>query len=345
MIKVGIAGATGYVGMELIRILLNHPKVKIVYTASQSYVGEALDEVYPHFHSLIDLKCSELNAEEMAEKCDVVFSALPHGAVPELIVPILDAGKKLIDLSADFRLKNPASYEKWYNHPAASIELLQQAVYGLPELGIREKIKKTDLLANPGCYPTCSILGLMPALSSGIIKKDGIIFDAKSGTSGAGRTLSLGTHFCEVSENFKAYGIANTHRHTPEIEQALEEIVGQPINVQFTPHLIPIVRGLLVTAYSQLLEGISIEEIWKIYAKAYEDEPFIRLYALGKFPQTANVRGSNYCDIGLSVDNRTGKLIVISCIDNLIKGAAGQAVQNMNLMFGLPETMGLRGKS
>lgn len=341
MIKVGIAGATGYVGIELIRILLNHPRVKIVYVAVQSHVGVPLTQVYPHLQSLIEIECSVLDAEEMAKHCDLIFTALPHGNALQLAQPILDAGKKLIDLGADFRLKNPSSYEEWYNQAPVSLELLEKAVYGLPELGFRNKIKNADLIANPGCYPTCSALGCMPAIAAGIIDTEEMILDAKSGTSGAGRGLALGSHFCEVAENFKAYGVAGTHRHTPEIEQVLGEIAGHPLLVQFTPHLLPMVRGLLVTAYLPLKKEVSAECIWELYSNVYKNEPFVRLCPLGIFPQTANVRGSNYCDIGLAVDKRTGKLIVISCIDNLVKGAAGQAVQNMNLTFSLPETMGL----
>ena len=341
MIKVGIAGATGYVGIELIHVLLNHPKVKIVYAASQSHTGVPLVQVYPHLQTMIDIECSALDAKEMAQQCDVIFTALPHGHALMLVQPILDAGKKLIDLGADFRLKDPGSYEKWYNHPPASLELLEKSVYGLPELGSRDKIRNAQIIANPGCYPTCSALGCMPAIAAGMIKTDAMILDAKSGTSGAGKELSLGSHFCEVAENFKAYGVGGSHRHTPEIEQVLGEIAGYPVIVQFTPHLLPVVRGLLVTAYLPLKKDVSAEDVWKIYSNAYKQEPFIRLCPLGTFPQTANVRGSNYCDIGLIVDKRTGKLIVISCIDNLVKGASGQAVQNMNLMFSLPETMGL----
>lgn len=341
MIKVGIAGATGYVGIELIHILLNHPQVKIVYAAAQTHVGSRLTDVYPHLQSRIEIDCLELNAEEMAKRCDLIFTALPHGHVIQLAEPILKAGKKLIDLGADFRLKDPIAYEKWYNHPPASTELLSKAVYGLPELGQRSAIQKTSLVANPGCYPTCSALGCLPALSAGIVHTDGIVLDAKSGTSGAGRGLLLGSHFCEVAENFKAYGVGGIHRHTPEIEQVLSAIAGDELVVQFTPHLLPIVRGLLVTAYLPLKKKITQEEIWQLYAESYKGEPFVRLAPLGQFPQTANVRGSNYCDIGLTVDERTRKLIVVSCIDNLVKGAAGQAVQNMNLMFNLSETMGL----
>ena len=341
MIKVGIAGATGYVGIELIRILINHPQVELVYVATQSHTGRSLKEVYPHLHTISGLDCLPLNAIEMAKCCDVVFTALPAGIALDLAKPILDAGKKLIDLGADFRLKDPASYEKWYGHTSASSELLQIATYALTEIVPHEKIKLSQLIANPGCYPTCIALGAFPAIFYGIVETQGMIFDAKSGTSGAGRGLALGSHFCEVAENFKAYAIAGSHRHTPEIEQILGDIAGHSVTAQFTPHLLPMVRGLLVTAYLPLKKNISPEEIWEIYSTAYKNKPFIRLYPLGELPQTANVRGSNYCDIGLQVDPRTKKLIVVSVIDNLVKGAAGQAVQNMNLMFDQPETMGL----
>jgi N-acetyl-gamma-glutamyl-phosphate reductase len=341
MIKVGIAGATGYVGIELIRILAGHPQVELVYVATQSHTGQALKTVYPHLQSIVDIDCSPLDAAEMAKKCDVVFTALPHGIALSLAKPILEAGKKLIDLGADFRLKTPASYEKWYGQPSASSELLEFATYGLPGIVSREEIKGSHLIANPGCYPTCIALGASPAISHGIVKTKGMIFDAKSGVSGAGRGLSLNSHFCEVAENFKAYAIAGSHRHTPEIEQILAEIAGHPVTVQFTPHLLPMVRGLLVTGYFQLEKDISPEAIWEIYSQSYKDEPFVRLCPFGMLPQTANVRGSNYCDIGLAVDSRTNTLIVVSVIDNLVKGAAGQAVQNMNILFELPETMGL----
>jgi N-acetyl-gamma-glutamyl-phosphate reductase len=341
VINVGIIGATGYVGLELIHILLNHPHIKISYLATQSHTGVPLKEVYPHLQSLIDVECSDVNVQEIIQCCDVVFTALPHGQALELAQPILDAGKKLIDLGADFRLKDPDSYEKWYQRPAACSKLLEQAVYGLPEMGNRNSIEQSQLIANPGCYPTCSILACIPAIASGIVRAEEIILDAKSGTSGAGKKLTQASHFCEVAENFKAYDIGGVHRHTPEIEQALSEIAGCSLTVQFTPHLLPIIRGLLVTAYLPLKEDLSAEEIWKLYAQAYKNEPFIRLYSLGTFPQTGNVRGSNFCDIGLQVDQRTGKLIIVSAIDNLVKGAAGQAIQNMNLMFNLPETMSL----
>jgi N-acetyl-gamma-glutamyl-phosphate reductase len=341
MIKVGIAGATGYVAIELIRILASHPQVELVYLATQSHTGRALKEVYPHLQSIIDIDCSPMDAEEMAKSCDCVFTALPHGVALDLADPILKAGKKLIDLGSDFRLKTPGVYEKWYGQAGAPTELLETATYGLPGIVSRQKIKGSQLIANPGCYPTCIAFGAFPAISSGIVKTEGMIFDAKSGVSGAGRGVSLNSHFCEVAENFKAYAIAGSHRHTPEIEQTLEGIAGQSVIVQFTPHLLPMVRGLLTTSYFHLKKEISPEAVWEIYSQAYKNEPFVRLYPLGELPQTANVRGSNYCDIGLRVDPRTKTLIIVSVIDNLIKGAAGQAVQNMNIMFELPETMGL----
>jgi len=342
MIKVGVAGATGYVGIELIRILLHHPQVQLAYAATQSYVGQSLKQVYPHLHTLVELDCAALDPMEMAKSCDIVFTALPHGHAFKIAEPILEAGKKVIDLGADFRLKDGKAYETWYGHPSASHELLAKAVYGLPEIVNRASIRHAALIANPGCYPTCSALAAMPALAANLVETEGMLFDAKSGTSGAGRGVALHTHYCEVAENFKAYNIGGSHRHTPEIEQILGEIIGNPITVQFTPHLLPMVRGLLVTAYFQLKEDVSKQRIWEIYAQAYKDEPFIRLYSLGELPQTANVRGSNYCDIGLQIDERTGRLIVVSVIDNLVKGAAGQAIQNMNLLCGLPETTGLR---
>lgn len=341
MIKVAIAGATGYVGIELVRILLNHGDVDIVYIATQSHVGTPFVKVYPHLQSVIDIKCEALDSSEIAKKCDVFFTALPHGCAMNLAAPILEAGRKFIDLGADFRLKEPRTYEKWYKRPAASSEIIKKAVYGLPELVPHEKIANAQLIANPGCYPTCTALGCSPAIAAEIVQIDRIIVDAKSGISGAGREPNLGTHFCEVSENFRAYGVGGVHRHTPEIEQILGEIAGYPITLQFTPHLVPLVRGLLATAYLPLKKKVSAEKVWEIYSDAYGEEPFVRLYPLGEMPQTANVRGSNYCDIGLAINERTDSLIVVSCIDNLVKGAAGQAVQNMNIAFGLPETQGL----
>ncbi len=339
MIKVSVLGATGYVGIELVRILSHHPQVELIYVATQSYAGKSLKEVYPHLQSIRDMDCSTLNIAQIAKDSDVVFTALPFGVSSTLAKTIIDAGKVLIDLGADFRLKNPNSYKKWYGSFSASSELLNRATYAIPEIVGHEKIKKSQLIANPGCYPTCLALGAFPALLSGIVKEEDMIFDAKSGISGAGRKTSIESHFCEMTENFKAYAIGGAHRHVPEIEQTLENITKKPVTVQFTPHLIPMIRGLLVTGYFKLQKNISFDEIQKIYSNTYKDKPFVRLCL--KLPETAHVRGSNYCNIGLQVDLRTQRLIVISVIDNLVKGAAGQAVQNMNIIFEQPETMGL----
>jgi N-acetyl-gamma-glutamyl-phosphate reductase len=339
MIKIGIAGATGYVGIELMRILANYSDAEIVYLASNTHHGLAITEVYPHIRSSAKLKC--LDPFAMAKECDLVFSALPAGHSTELAKAVVDAGKKMIDLGADFRLKNPTDYKQWYGHASPPGELLQQAVYGLPEITPHAKIQQASLIANPGCYPTCIALGAYPALSSGIIDIQRMIFDAKSGISGAGRTLALKSHFCEASENFKAYDIAGSHRHVPEIEQILCGIAGSPVTIQFTPHLLPMNRGLLVTSYLSLKHDVSTKDIWEIYSSAYQDKPFIKLYAEGLLPQTADVKGSNACHIGFKIDPRTNNLIVVSVIDNLVKGAAGQAIQNMNIMFDQPETKGL----
>lgn len=341
MIKVGIIGVTGYVGIELIRILIGHPQVKIVYVASRSDSGRPLSTVYPHLQTMVDIDCESLDMNEIAQRCDVVFTALPHGIAMNLAKPILEAGKKLIDLGADFRLKAPADYEKAYGKPAAPVEILQAATYGLPEWVPHERIREAQLIANPGCYPTCITLGAGPVISDGLVNLDRMIFDAKSGVSGAGRTLALQSHFCEVAENFKAYAIAGTHRHTPEIEQMLGSIADSSVTVQFSPHLLPMIRGMLVTSYFELCTDIALEGIWEIYHEKYKKHPFIRLCPIGMIPQTAHVRGSNYCDIGLAMDTRTRSLTVVSVIDNLVKGAAGQAVQNMNILYELSETMGL----
>lgn len=341
MIKVGIAGATGYTGVELLRILRNHPEVTVVFAGTESYVDQELGQVYPHLQNVVSLKGAKQDATVMAENCDVVFMALPHGVPMEMAPTLLAAGKKVIDLGADFRLKDGAIFEKWYKHHPAPAHLLEQAVYGLPEAGYRPQIKEAALLANPGCYPTTCALAALPALKAGLVETKGIIFDSKSGVSGAGRGVNLGVHFSEVTENFKAYNIAGAHRHTPEIEQTLSEALGAPIRVQFTPHLVPMVRGILTTAYFMLKDSVKTADVLDVYRKAYEGEPFVRIRPLGDLPQTKQVTGSNFCDIGLQVDERTGRLIVVAVEDNLVKGAAGQAVQNMNLMFGIPETTGL----
>jgi N-acetyl-gamma-glutamyl-phosphate reductase len=343
MVRVGIAGATGYTGVELLRILRGHPEAVVVYAGTESYVDQELSQVFPHLQGVVALQGARHDAAAMAEACDLVFLAVPHGVAMEMAPPLLAAGKQVIDLGADFRLKDGATFEKWYKHHPAPGPLLEQAVYGLPEAGYRPLVREASLVANPGCYPTSCALAAMPALREGLVETKGIIFDSKSGVSGAGRKPSLAHHFTEVAENFSAYGVAGAHRHTPEIEQTLSTLAGEPITVQFTPHLLPIARGILTTAYFQLRQNVSTEAVWELYTKAYEGEPFVRVRPLGDLPQTKQVFGSNFCDISVQVDRRTGRLIVISVIDNLVKGASGQAVQNMNLMCGLPETTGLAG--
>jgi N-acetyl-gamma-glutamyl-phosphate reductase len=341
MIKVGILGATGYTGVELCRILQSHPQAQVLFAGTESYVDRDLAQVYPHLQNLLSLKGVKLDAASMAEHCDVIFTALPHGLAMQHAQPILDAGKKLIDLGADFRIKSAATFAEWYKHSPAPSHLLEASVYGLPEAGFREQIKNANLIANPGCYPTSCTLAAIPALRAGIVEPKGIIFDSKSGTTGAGRSLSLAMHASEVHENFKTYNVAGKHRHIPEIEQVLHQTTGLSSPIQFTPHLLPIARGMLTTAYFTLSKSISAQQAHQLYVDHYENEPFVRVQPLGTMPQCKQVRGSNYCDIGIDVDNRTSQLIVVSVIDNLVKGAAGQAVQNMNLTFGLPETSGL----
>lgn len=337
-IRVGILGATGYAGIELVRILTAHPNADITYIVSNSYVGKKISEVYPHLKDIFDMECSGLDVQKAKESCDIVFTALPHGASKEIIPSLYNAGLKIIDLSGDFRYDDVKVYEEWYggSHPAP--EILAKSVYGLPELH-REKIKKADIIGNPGCYTTCSILGLAPLLANGLCETKNIIIDAKSGVTGAGRGLANAYHFCECTETMKAYKVA-THRHTSEIEQELSNVSGEKIVLSFTPHLVPMKRGIFATCYANLKEYKSAEEITQVYKKFYEGEQFVRIYD-GTLPESHYVTGSNYVDIGVSVDKRLNRAIVISCIDNLVKGAAGQAVQNMNLMFGLAENTGL----
>lgn len=339
-IRVGIAGATGYGGIELIRLLGFHPEAEIVLAGTESYVGQELAAVYPHLRSRLNLLGREATGEALAAECDVVFTALPHGVPMKLAPAVLAAGKKLIDLGADFRLKDIAAYEAWYKVKHVAAELNTEAVYGLPEL-FREQIKGARLVGNPGCYPTSCALAAAPLLKEGVVESRGIIFDSKSGVSGAGRGANLGVHFAEVNENFKAYNIAGGHRHTPEIEQTLSTLSGEPVVVSFTPHLVPMTRGILTTAYFNLKQDLTTEQAVELFTAFYAGEPFVRVRPVGELPMTKQVAGSNYCDIGVQVDRRTGRVLVISVIDNLVKGAAGQAIQNMNLLFGLPETTGL----
>lgn len=338
MIKTGIYGASGYTGQELLRLLLRHPGVKVAAVTSRAYKGKKVSDVFPTFKNLTDLRFMDAAPREVASRCDVVFIALPHGDAMAAAVVFHKAGVKVIDLSADFRLRDAKVYEKWYA-PHTVPEMLSHAVYGLPEC-YRSKIRKATIVANPGCYPTSVILGLAPLVKGGLGDPSSIIVDAKSGVSGAGRTPELGILFCEVSEGFKAYKIG-AHRHTPEMEQELSVLAGREVSIVFIPHLIPANRGILSTMYVSLKSKKTTAELIGIYRDFYRKEPFVRVYDKGSFPSIASVRGSNFCDIGLAVDARSNRAIVISAIDNLVKGAAGQAVQNMNIMCGLDEGMGL----
>ena len=340
MIRAGIIGATGYAGGELVRLLLGHRETEIVWYGSRSYVGEAYASIYQNMFQLVEAECLDDNMEELAAKADVIFTATPQGLCASLIKEEILRNTKVIDLSADFRLKDVKIYEEWYKLKHQAPEYLDEAVYGLCEIN-REQVREARLVANPGCYPTCSILSLYPLLKEGLADPSTVIIDAKSGTSGAGRGAKTDNLFCEVNENIKAYGVAS-HRHTPEIEEQLSYAAGEPVTLTFTPHLVPMNRGILVTAYASLANRkITEEEIREIYRKYYDSEFFVRLLPQGVCPQTKWVEGSNFVDVNVKLDPRTGRVIVMGAMDNLVKGAAGQAVQNMNLMFGLPEKTGL----
>lgn len=339
MINIGIVGASGYTGAELARILVNHPEARLTVATSRQYAGRPLSEIFPHLRGRADLLCQNLPVDELCEKADFFFTAVPHKTAMDLVPNLLAAGKKVIDLSADFRLRDLAVYEEWYQ-PHSSSHLLSEAVYGLPEL-YRDKIAGSRLVANPGCYPTSIILGLAPLLAAGAVLPETIIADSKSGTSGAGRVAQTGTLFCEIHDGFRPYKVGRTHRHTPEIEQELSAVAGRPVKVTFTPHLLPISRGILSTVYASLAPGFDRKRIDELYRAMYQDEPFIRLLADDVFPATQYVRGSNYCDISYKIDPATDRIIIMTTIDNIVKGASGQAVQNMNIMYGLAETTGL----
>jgi len=338
MVKVAIVGASGYTGVELIRLLHRHPQVKITCLTSRQNTGEEISQVFPSLLGEVPLVCDPVETALVNEKADVIFTCLPHKTAMEVVPDFLTAGKKVVDLSADFRLKNVTTYEAWYQSHSCP-ELLGKAVYGLPEL-YRDQIRQTDLVANPGCYPTSVALGLAPLLKSGWIDPETIVIDSKSGTSGAGRSAKIASLFCEVNESFKAYGIGN-HRHTPEIEQTLTDLAGKDIVVNFTPHLLPINRGILSTCYATSTSKKTTSDLVDLYNDFYKNEMFVRIHPEGQFPDVAFVRGSNFCNIGVLSDDRTGRIIVVSVIDNLVKGAAGQAVQNMNIMLGFDETLGL----
>jgi len=340
MIKAGIIGATGYAGAELVRLLLGHKEVEIKWYGSRSYVDQAYASVYQNMFQLVDEKCLDDNMEAMADQVDVIFTATPQGLCASLVNENILNKVKIIDLSADFRIKDVNVYEKWYGIEHKAPQYIEEAVYGLCEVN-REKIKQARIIANPGCYPTCSFLSIYPCVKEGLIDPNTIIIDAKSGTSGAGRGAKVDNLFCEVNENIKAYGVAG-HRHTPEIEEQLSYAVGEPVLINFTPHLVPMQRGILVTAYASLKKDVTYEEVKAVYDKYYDKEYFVRVLNKDVCPQTRWVEGSNFVDVNFKIDLRTKRIIMMGAMDNLVKGAAGQAVQNMNLLFGLDEKTGLQ---
>ena len=344
MIKAGIIGATGYAGAELARILAGHQNVQVIWLGSRSYLGQAYASVYQNMAEVIEQSCLDDNIGELAKQADVVFTATPQGYLASVMKEEYLEQARFIDLSADYRVKDVAVYEQWYQIGHKSPQFMQEAVYGLCELN-REAVKQARLVANPGCYTTCSILTAYPLIKEGLIDPDTLIVDAKSGTSGAGRGAKVNNLFCEVNENIKAYGVTS-HRHTPEIEEQLGYAAGRPVMISFTPHLVPMNRGILATEYASLKrkpDGSlpTEEEVREVYKQYYAKEMFIRVLEPGVYPETRWVEGSNYVDLNFKIDPRTGRIVMIGALDNLVKGAAGQAVQNMNLMFGLPETEGL----
>lgn len=339
MVKVGIIGSTGYAGAEIVRLISQHREAEVVWYGSRSYIDKKYYEVFRNMFQIVDAKCMDDNMEELASRVDVIFTATPQGLCASLVNEDILKKVKIIDLSADFRIKDVGIYEKWYGIKHKSPQFIDEAVYGLCEIN-RDRVKDARLIANPGCFPTCSILSIYPMVKEGLIDNSTIIIDAKSGTSGAGRGAKVNNLFCEVNENIKAYGVTS-HRHTPEIEEQLTYAAGEEILLNFTPHLVPMNRGILVTAYASLKDRVSYNDVKAIYDKYYNNEKFIRVLDEDVPPETRWVEGSNYVDVNFKIDERTGRIIMMGAIDNLIKGAAGQAVQNMNLMFGLDETMGL----
>ncbi|MBM9603388.1 N-acetyl-gamma-glutamyl-phosphate reductase [Desulfopila inferna] len=338
MIKIAIIGASGYTGGELARILCNHPHASITAVTSRQYEGKALAEVFPHLRDKVSIICENSDVEALSDKADIFFTAVPHQTAMEIVPRILSAGKKVIDLSADFRIREASVYEKWYQKHTAA-EYLARAVYGLPEI-YRDEISTASLTANPGCYPTSIILALAPLLENRAIVPQSIIADSKSGVSGAGRAASVATLFCETADGFRPYKVAD-HRHTPEIEQEVSLLAGENVTLSFTPHLLPVSRGILSTIYATLQDGITVERVQEMFLSRYQQEKFVRILGENEYPATQYVRGSNFCDIGFKIDPRTNRIIVMSAIDNIVKGAAGQAVQNMNIMCGFDEGEGL----
>lgn len=340
MIKAGIIGATGYAGQELVRLLLQHKEVEIVWYGSRSYVDEKFSSVFGNVFQIVDNVCKSDDLHQLAEEADVIFTATPQGYLAGVLDEEILSHAKVIDLSADYRIKDVETYEAWYGIEHKSPQFIEEAVYGLCEVN-RDKVKKARLVANPGCYPTCSFLSIYPLAKAGLIDMDTLIIDAKSGTSGAGRGAKIPNLYCEVNENIKAYGVAS-HRHTPEIEEQLSYASGKAVTLNFTPHLIPMNRGILITAYASYKKGTTKGEIRKAYEEAYKDEYFVRFLEDGVCPETKWVEGSNFVDVNVKVDERTGRVIMMGAMDNITKGAAGQAVQNMNILFGLDEAEGLR---
>lgn len=339
-IRVAVVGASGYTGVELLRLLVNHPAVEITALTSESYADAPIEEVFPSLFGMLKLTCKKFDAHEVAKRADLIFLAVPHKTAMMAAVELLPSGRKIIDLSADFRFRDPAVYRQWYGVDHAAPELLKEAVYALPEF-YRQQLTAARLAAAPGCYPTAALLGLLPLLKREMIDPDSLIIDAISGASGAGRKPDLPLHFAELQENCKAYKIA-CHRHTPEIEQELSRAIGREVLVTFTPHLVGTVRGILATMTATLVTSKDAEQLRALYQDWYQDEPFVRVLPEGRLPETKQVRGSNFCDIGLAVDARTRRAIVVTAIDNLVKGASGQAIQAMNVMMGLDERTGLQ---
>jgi N-acetyl-gamma-glutamyl-phosphate reductase len=338
MTRVGVVGATGYAGAELVGLLSGHPEVELTVLTSRQFAGVRFDHVYPALTNIVNLVCEEISIERLADRCDVIFTALPHKIPMEIVPSLIQNNKKVVDLSADFRFSDVSIYEAAYQ-PHASKELCAEAVYGLCEV-YKEDIEKARLIGNPGCYPTSTLLPLVPLVRKHMIDAQTIIVDAKSGVSGAGRSLSMTTHYCEVDESFKAYKVAD-HRHNPEIDMVLTRAAEKSVSVTFVPHLVPMSRGMLTTIYATLSDSVKEEEIRECLSSFYRDRPFVRLTLEGRTPDTRHVNRTNFCDIGFKVDAKRNRIILISAIDNLVKGAAGQAVQNMNMMLGLKETSGL----
>ncbi len=339
MIKAGIIGGTGYTGQELVRLLCRHPDISIEGISARSGAGQRYTDIYTSLRGFTGLVCEDFGKGDLIDRSDIVIAALPHGLSGAIVSDAHKKGKKVVDLGADFRFADVRVYEKWYgtDHPCPG--LLENAVYGIPELN-RDLIRDAKVVGNPGCYPTCSILALAPLLKEDMLEENSIVIDAKSGVSGAGRALKPGSHFCECNESIKAYGVAG-HRHTPEIEEQLSAISGKKVTVSFTPHLVPMNRGMLVTVYGNLKKSADAKKLNRLYSGYYGGEYFVRVMEEGKMPATGQVKGSNFCDIGIAVDVRTGRVIVCSVIDNLVKGASGQAVQNINIMYGFDEKQGL----